>query len=77
MICCLQTFHGSFKTGTPPITGKTARPPTVDEATKQTLKNALLGMLGMSVLFSIVANSWVSVRLRLAVMFAHVELNLF
>lgn len=42
-------FSGnSFRSGTPPVTGKTARPPAVDEATRKTLKNALLGMLGMS-----------------------------
>ncbi|XP_028408078.1 transformation/transcription domain-associated protein-like isoform X2 [Dendronephthya gigantea] len=37
--------HDSFKSSTPPITGKSARPPAVDVAARQTLTNALLGML--------------------------------
>ena len=42
----ISLVNVSFKTDIPPITGKTALPASVDEATKQTLKNSLLGMLG-------------------------------
>ena len=48
-------FHDSFRSGTPPTTGKPARPPVVDEATMETFKNALLGMLGMLMLCNKIA----------------------